>query len=396
MSAPAELPTEIYTDPKQLEIHVTPQVLRAFPDIFQSFEAVDAVFNADPEAYVKRMEKSVFKHPRKSRLSAFGGHAALSLQGAEHASDEILVRYAPFSDDAPGSDAETALALANNPKPSLSEKTEGSPSGWNEITKSATDAELLSVSGRPMPVLTIYSPIPTSLYFRDERRQIRHGDFTPAGELALEAIDAVQELLHGGRSETQISKVHVSGRSLGASNAVGTAHFLSDDRYEVPTLTVQELIVGPKNVLPDLAKKFTIGGMTGEAAERNPRNVIGTIDEPEIRKQLMMKHGTDPIGMVRGMLRGMAKVTYLQGMTHPERSAVPEQVDQLIDRGVSVLSAYATNSAISRDTESYLPYEVNRVEVRPIKGEKTGHLINEHVGLSALVLAMHIRNASRR
>jgi hypothetical protein len=109
-----------------------------------------------------------------------------------------------------------------------------------------------------------------------------------------------------------------------------------------------------------------------------------------------MRHDSDKVGMIGGMVRGMAKLTYLQGLTHPDRSPVPDQINTLIERGVSVLAAFAVNSAISKDTQSYLPDEVHRVQVKPVKGEKTGHLINEHVGLSGLLAAIHIVNASQR
>jgi hypothetical protein len=398
MIAPVEqqFPKEVFTDPKELEIHPTRNLMLAFPRIYRVFDDMDEAFMSDREGYLQTMEDSVFEHPRQSRMGAFGGRVACSLLGAEHAGDEIMVTFAPFSDGAPKSSSKQILELSETEKPGMREQTAASPSSWNQITKSATYAEFLKAGGRPMPVLTIFSPVPTSSYFRDERSMFRQGDFTPAGELVMEALEAAQERLHGSTSETQISKVHVHGLSLGASNAVGTAYHLSAaDRYETPTVTTQELIIGPKNIVPDLAKKFTVGGMTGEAAERSPRVLLPKIEEPKLRAALM-RHDSDKVGMIGGMVRGMAKLTYLQGLTHPDRSPVPDQINTLIERGVSVLAAFAVNSAISKDTQSYLPDEVHRVQVKPVKGEKTGHLINEHVGLSGLLAAIHIVNASQR
>ncbi len=374
---------------------VTSELSRALPKPNVLFREADHNYATDRKGYLQAMEDSVF-----SFRSSTGADIDCSLIPGD--GNEALVVWAPFSDCAPRSSAVDMYhyIAQREESPTLHDKVKAAPNSWNQLTKSAVVSEFLTTTGHDMPVLTIFSPLPSvphNAYSHAENKQIRRGDFTPAGRLTLEALRAAQDRLHGPRSETQLESIHTHGASLGASSAVGSAHALMQaGTYEVGSVTAQELIVAPKRVVGDLALRFTVKGSVGEVSDWNKlRHSHTPLYEPLIRREID-SNGNEP-AMILRMLQGMSKLSRLKGLTRPERNRIPAQIEDLAEAGVSVAIPLAVNSGLTHDTPDWLPGAGERViTVRATNGERIAHLIDEHVGATALLAVMHVANSSRR
>ncbi|HEX4773928.1 MAG TPA: hypothetical protein VH234_00200 [Candidatus Saccharimonadales bacterium] len=386
----AEFPQVIITDTETKAVRLTPAIEATLPDIGQAFAEADKAFLDDPEKYLQDLEASMFKF-----RSSEGSNVVCSLlYGSNSKPDQALVIFAPFADRDPKSSANklSEYIAADTPGGIIS-KERFAPNSWNQTAKSAAIFELLGALGKNVPVLTIYGSVPSHAYSYRERGQLRSGDFSPAGRLAKEALAEAQDRLHGPDSETQIDTVRFSGASLGASNAIGAAaskEVLHD--FDVPTVSAQELILGPKN-LPDLGKRFT--SIVGEPSDETVSQHNPKIEETAMRKAVDA-HGSEIVGMNARMIKGM-KPTYMKGLTKPE--ATVQAVERLLDNNVNFLVALAENSALTYQTASYLPNSGERVvTIRGENGQKIGHLADEHVALSALIIALNLeqRNQAKK
>lgn len=309
---------------------------------------------------------------------------------------QALVIWAPFSDGSPNSSAEDIYRYVSGEEIS---KFNAAPHSWNQLTKSGVTAELLKQVGREMPVLTVFSPMPSlpwnKAYTSAEYKDIRRGDYEAAARIVAEAVGAAQTLLHGDTSETQLDTLHFHGASLGASKVIGAASgimFDPEGKRTVESVTAQELITGSRTVLFDLAARFTIRNTIGEPSSIKPNNGEPVISEPMIRQKI---DGNGAELMMFGrMLQGMSKLSQLKGLTRPDSSAVPEQVERLNNSGVNVLIPLAENSGLTYDTPDYLPGNGERViKIRAVEGQRAAHLIDEHVALTALLAAYNIRRS---
>jgi hypothetical protein len=380
-----EIPQEIVTDTKTRAVLLDPQIEATLPNIDLAFARADEAFVDNPEEYLARLQNSIFEFK-----SGTGAEVACSLiYGPESRQDELLVIFAPFSDSAPKSTAqelsEYITADFKGGIGGMITKEKVGPNSWNQTTKSAVIFELLEALGKGVPVLTIYSPIPTKAYSSSERDSIKQGDFSPSARLAEEAVAEAQVRLHGKTSETQIDKLRLGGASLGASNALGAGSGLLKKDYDVRSVYAQELIMGPESV-PDLARRFTVGQYVGEAAEEKSPSSGKVIEEPALRKAID-RHGSELIGTNVRMVRGM-KPTYMEGLTKPEKTV--RAVENLLNHNVDVLVALAKNSALTHQTRNFLPYSGERVVSIVGNGDRIGHLADEHVALSALVAVLSI------
>jgi hypothetical protein len=379
----SELPSQIITNSETKTVTITPEIEAILPGIDQAFAEADKAFLDDPEKYLLNLESSMFKF----RSSEGSGVTCSLLHGPGSKLDELLVICAAFSDrDMKSNGSEMYEYITADTPGGILSKEKASPNSWSQTTKSAVIFELLGALGKNIPVLTIYSPVPTYAYSFKERARMRKGEFTPAARLAQEAIAEAQSRLHGQNSETQIDTTHLYGASLGASNAIGAGRGLLDKDFRVPNVTAQELILGPKN-LPDLAKRFTVGQYVGESSDENLSQTHSKIEESAIR-QAIDKYGSEPLGMTARMVKGM-KPTYMLGLTKPE--ATTQAIEHLLDNNVDLLVALAENSALTYQTAGHLPHSGERViQIRGENGQKIGHLADDHVALSALVAALNI------
>lgn len=377
-------PREVITDTVSRDVYITPEVTAALPNVPEVFTEVDQRFLRDPEAYLKNLEAALFEFK-----SSEGSRVACSLLcDAASKTDELLVVLAPFSDREPKSSATRIYEyITSDSAAGIISKEAAAPNSWNQTTKSAVIFDLLSALGRNIPVLTIYSPVPSHAYSHKERKQFRNGDFSPAGRLVKEAVAVAQDRLNGRSGETQIGSLNINGASLGASNAVGAA--ASKDlagNFNLPTVTAQELIMGPAN-LADLAKRFTITQYVGESSTVTGVEKYPRIGEAAIRKAID-KNGSELLGTNARMLKGM-KPTYMLGLTSPE--ATVWAVERLLDNNVSLLVALAENSALTHETQAYLPGGGERVTtIKAENGQKVGHLADEHVALTGLIAALNL------
>lgn len=382
------LPDEIIVDSNKetKSVVVSPELQETMPHLLEAFDKVDKPFLDNPEAYLRRLEDSVF-----SFKSSTGAEVACSLLYDDNSrKDELLIIFAPFSDSDPRSSAEQLYRYISKPLPGgpkgLAAKEKAAPNSWNQTTKSSIVFELLGAIGSGMPVLTIYSPVPTSAYTRQERQAFKHGDFTPASRIALEAINEAQQRLHGAHSETRIDQINLHGASLGASNVIGAAKRLLGEDITVPSVTAQELIMGPTS-FADVAKRFTVAGRVDEPSDIEIDSSQPRIYEPQIRQKI------DGTGNELAMFLRMAqavKPTYLKGLAHPEQTV--QNIEHLLDNNVSLLIALAENSGLTHQTKNYLPNDKEKViTVKGEKGQYADHLIDEHAALTALIAALGAR-----
>lgn len=378
----ANFPGEIIVNPADKQLFVTPEVDAAFPGAVEAFSQVDHAFASDREAFLKDLEQSQF-----SFQSSTGAQIDCSLIPGK--GEEVLIIWAPFSDSKPTSDAEAIYRYIDNEEVS---KSEGAPNSWSQTTKSGVTAELLKAVDREMTVLTIFSPLPGNAYTSEENKKLKLGNFTPAERITSEALKHAQDRIHGPVSETQFDKYHLSGGSLGASSAIGSAvGLMLNGRGLVLSTTAQELIVARRN-LASLASRFTVRGSEGEPSKIQTDDFWPVIEEPLVRKQIDSRG--NELQMVKRMLQGMTKFSRLKGLTHPDRNQTPRQIETLTMAGVSVVVPLAENSGLTYDTELYLPGTGEHViKVRATKGERTTHLIDEHVGLTALAATMNVLNS---
>jgi hypothetical protein len=376
----SNLPGEVIVNPKEKLLYVTPELEASFPDVADAFWDVNETYRKNPGAVLKNLSDS--QYTLNSSTGAQIDYSIIPGRGSE-----LLVMWAPFSDRSPKSDSETLLQYMYLDDADIS-RNEAAPNTWNQMTKSGVISELLKAAGCEMPVLTIFSPLPSvpkNAYTHQENKKIRNGDFGPAARITEEAIRAAQERLHSLGGETQLELTHLQGASLGASSALGAAN------ESVHTVTAQELIIAPRNLL-DLGARFTIKDPVGEKSQLVPEKSWSVISEPLLRKKIESK-GNEPM-MIGRMLQGMSKFTRLMGLTHPESSEMPHIIERLAAAGVSVMIPLAETSGLTHDTPKYLPDNGEHVvKVRATEGERTAHLIDEHVALTALMTVLNIRNS---
>jgi len=200
------------------------------------------------------------------------------------------------------------------------------------------------------------------------------------------AIEQTQLLVHGMDSPQQFYRLHLSGASLGASNAIGAAAKLMARDFDIKSVTAQELVMSPKNLL-DLAKRFTVGGIVGEASTATFPADAKIIGESALRQAIDYK-GSEIIGMNLRMLQGASKLAYMKGLTKPQPTI--DAIETLLDHNVSMLVATADNSALSDRTRTLLPGETPQLHISAQEGAQIGHIVDEHVALSALVIALNV------
>ena len=150
-------------------------------------------------------------------------------------------------------------------------------------------------------------------------------------------------------------------------------------------MAVKFILLGPKN-LRNLGKRFTTHGIVGAASEENYSRDYPIIQEPAIRRTIDKK-GSELFGTYSRVVKAM-KPVYMKGLTKPE--AIVRSVEYLLDNNVNLLAAIAENDAMSYQTRDYLPEGVDVVNLRGEKGQKLGHIVDEHVALSALVVALNV------
>lgn len=375
----------IDTDKATRSVFYTGAITEA-PQFAAAYSAANQAYLLAPQETLVHIEDSILNF-----TSATGETVPCSLlYDGRSKADEMLVIFAPFADGPPKSSSKEIYNYTRLEAPGFGDKQIAKPNSWNQATKSKTVFEVLAAMEEGMPVLTIFSPLPPKAYQPVERKAFGKGNYAPAGVMTLRAVRRAQEILHGHSSPTQIDKLHLHGASLGASNAIGAAAAISrlSDERQVLTVTAQELILGPKK-LTDLAARFTIKSVVGEASNYDPAMRFLRLEEPALRK-VIDAHGNE-LAMFLRTARAMTKVAYLAGLTRPER--IVNNVEDLLAQGTKISVPLAANSALTHETASYLPKgedNLQVINVKAIKDQKATHLIDEHVGLVAATTVLGI------
>lgn len=383
MNSYEKLPRELYTNPSTRDVYAPPNINETLPGAVNYFE--DQTTNTENLlSQLHKLESSIF------HLKSGGEYVSCSLIHGSQVSKEALIIFAPFSDSEPKSLPEYVYENSKLEKSGLLQRRKADSNSWNQITKSAVVHQLLAATGNEMPVLTVFSPLSPRVFNKKERSEIKKGRFNAAGRLAIEALSLGQSHLHGAQSSTRIDTIHLAGASLGAHNALGAASFMIERGAGwVGSLTAQELIIGPTSVA-ELAQKY-FNPISGPESQTNPPENWIKISEPAIRS--IDKNGYSPATFAR-MLRGMASLTFHKGMTHTEEADLA--MGKLYKNNVPLLVAVGENSSLTPLTAVHMPYNFqDMITVKGTKGEMAGHIINEHVALSALVIAMGIMKAKR-
>lgn len=374
----------ITTNTETKEVLLTPELEAAVPGVEAALAQVDDKFNTDRRAYLERLDESQFMVKTKE-----GPEIACSLlMNDGEQTNELMILFAPFADRDPKTSADTMYRYIGSDR--RVSRTQAKPNSWNQITKSAVTTDLLEALGYGMPVLTIFAPVPLGAYSAQERSLFKNGDFTPSGRLAMEAVqgavEQAQVRVHGLNSPEQFTKLHLSGASLGASNAIGAAVKFMERDFDVKSVTAQELIMSPHNLL-DLGKRFTVGGIVGEVSTRQFPSAARKLGEAALRQAIDWR-GSEPIGMNLRMLQGASKLPYMRGLTHSGPTI--EALNRLQANGVNVLVATADNSGLTDKTRESLSSNTPQVHLHAQEGGRIGHIVDEHVTASAAVTAVNV------
>jgi hypothetical protein len=95
------------------------------------------------------------------------------------------------------------------------------------------------------------------------------------------------------------------------------------------------------------------------------------------------------------MLRAMGRLSLLSGLTNPQKTLA--DIEHLLTYGTPITVGLAENSNLTHETSSLLPEScptLFTVKLRGIKGQKLGHLANEHAALSATLLALGVSKSA--
>lgn len=375
---------EVVINPEEKLVYATAELESVLPDVAREFDLSQELFTPQD---LSTLEKSL-----QSFISEDGTQIDYSLIPGD--GNEMLVMWAPFADTAPTSDAYTLQNFMSHHDQVSKEQAD--TNSWNQLTKSAITAGFLSRMGLSMPVLTIFSPMPSNAYNKEELSDIRNGDFSPSGRIIKDVVADAQDKLHGPLSETQLDTLHMQGASLGASHITGAASQLSyEGKKQIKSLTAQELIIGPSS-LGDLLLRFSIRRTVDEPSSTPTPPANTAIREPLLRREV------DQDGDIKAILarqvKGAKMVSQLRGLTRSgdkgTKPIITHQIESLKQLGTQILIPLAENSNITRDTASYLNYNDSIVAVKAIEGQQATHDINEQAALSAILTVANIRKAN--
>lgn len=366
------------------------------PTLPESFKSIDEQYQSDKLPTFKQL----VEHRFAIELIENGALAEASIicDSETSKATQAVIIFAPFSDIAPKSDPVTITNFANNSDHGFLDIQSAKPHSWSQTTKSADIHGLLKAEGHGMPVITIFSPLPTGMWTSEEISKFKQGDFSAAGRIADLAFTHTQSVLHGQSSETQIDTRHYNGLSLGASMAIGSAAAaLTNVKVNVASVTAQELILGPHNI-PNLAKRFTVKARIGEAG--NIKVTDDTVILPEAAMRAELDRDGAELAMYPQMLAGAIKLPYMKGLTQPRCTI--DDLGYLDWAGVHTTVALAKNSGLTSQTEEALLHlgdsehkRAHVVRVEAVEGEYIDHLLNEHVRATSTIALLGIGKSLR-
>jgi hypothetical protein len=363
----------------------TPELAEALPNLPEAFEQVNQAQNTDREAYLNEIIGSVFSfRHRLGRVTC----AALW----NHAGDnptEALVTLPPFTDCAPRSSGKRLADYSTKEEAGLLDIIKAAPNSARQIIKLATSNELEHTLGAGKVAVAFFSDTPMRAYSLRQRAEILGGGFGSMTEIVEHGLAEVQDRLHGPKSETQISDIHLAGASQGASQAVAVGSHLTNEgsEYRVKTVTTQELIMGPKNYRQLLKG---LGGHIGEVS------TIDVAEQEHIPETTLLhnidRHGNEPAMFGRMLKASVLKPFNMAGLTKPMQTYL--HIDNLDARNVPVTILLAAQSGLTQETATYLQNcsnNVGLVTVRAVAGQFADHLADENVDVVATGIALGSR-----
>ncbi len=382
-------------------IAITPDLEESVPNLKSAFKVVDSQYRMGKviteeclkgrNGYLTWMSESLFAFETPN-----GEEMACSLlyDWQTLNKSEIMVVEGGFSDIGPRSSSRDLSKFTKDPSPNYLETRKAAPHSWNQITKSALIHDMLAATGQGMPVLTIFRQVPKAAYTGDERSDIRHnGNWAAEGRLIHQALlESQARIREVSGNEVDLSDVHFFGLSKGANQVIGAARTRyfhpGHDQFSARSVTAQEPVVGPKRYIPNLAFDFLFRSTAGEESDLVvPR--MHWAREPLVRKEI------DGHGNELRMLLEMGQacmVGMLSGLTHPTETR--GDIYTLASDGIPVTIVRGANSGLnSADDLDFNGDAARTITVEAIKGQRAGHLINEHAGLVAVSAALGARRS---
>jgi hypothetical protein len=328
---------DLFVNPDDRGVFVAGDILEISEDLMETRRKVDSEFTDDPISYLATIADSVrtlgTANPKqKINYSIYYG------QGSDR-SNQVAVMLSPLNDCAPQSEPQELMKYIDDRSQSKRDRERAQPNGWRQGFKSADVYHTFRHEGLGMPVVTIYSPVPSAAFSSNERQAIGAGITSPYAAIVKRVISAAQTEIHGTHSETQLSDVHLFAPGLG-HNAVGAAlHLQKNADYHISGLTLPNLIAGVPNKAALLARY----SVRQHYREPGIVNLEGTLPESTLSTQ------ADANGSERAMrkrqLRAMLNFEQMTAMMKSEW--IGKALNQLLSEYVAVTLPTAYNARIT-------------------------------------------------
>jgi hypothetical protein len=388
--------------PEKEGMYVDQQLAGMAPGLPPSFRSIDEAYRADPRQFLEEAIGRV----EQIKVHDTGQEATCSFIYDEKTAEasEALVVFAPSPDVAPkGSIGKLLRLLRTSPgEISMEDLMRVHPRTYRQALRSKTTHDLLKMQFHGMPVITIFDPINPGVYNRNERAQFRSGDFSPAERLVTAAVSEFQDHLLGPGG-SRISRVHLNGSGLGASNARGAAAgMLYSSGLQLGSYTGQEMMIGPDKFLATTRlrgrlalKRQSEASDTVEASSERPK-----VRESQLGRELQERG--DELQALGQFASDMFSQTYIKGLTR-SHAAINDLIN-LDKAGIPVTLACATDSGVTKETKDTLCIEgfrppfahQQRILVRAVEGERIGHELNDLVVPSATIALAGVLHAASR
>lgn len=397
------VPTEILVDPSNRDLIISTDLELGLPNIESNFKTVDAIteqpthLDLPSHKYLKRLESSVFEIPAQEHVgSSEKIQFSVLFDERVDASDEALVVFSPLNDCEPKSSAahmSKYIYKVQRGSANTEDREEAQPNSWRRIQKSGEAYEYLIADQIGMPVITIFSPAPSSAFDKLDRSRLSKGDASAYGKLAERVVAQAQDMIHGSKSDTQLQRLHVHGAGLGHAAVGAASHFLWHDKYRLSSLTTPNLIAGVRSRATLLAQ-YTLHQHSGQAP-----NIVAPdsrrVCEPELLQQ------SDTLGSERAMRSRQLKAILETRQTKPmiRSNWLRTVLDKIAEQDVPITVSAAENARICQNTARYLPLgrpSLAQISIAAFPNEKAAKadlMTNEYQRLNTALTAIGVGRA---
>lgn len=390
-----EFPTDILVDATKSHeaVFVHPdQGIYADERVATVFKQIDERYKADKGARIRFMGKSV-QHFKVS--GTFGYPAGINIayeSGPSDAeSDEVLIVTSPLNDGRPKSSPDAMVDYVNTPDPSFAQIARVKPNSWSPITKLDIGFQVAELSGRPMPVLQLFSRVPPRAFHAAERLRLLQGDYSGYGRIALAGVNYINAVRQA-EGKTPVTKAHFFGAGI-AQRALGAARWSAEnqDIFEVVSAHAMNLALHRGlGVAVDHLQQRKINEPSGIEMPQGHKR----IDEPLMRKDIDQR-GSDTLqmyGRQAWAIKDLA-ATILPLMFAYKPTV--NDVESLMGGGVPVRVTNGLNVGMAINTLRLLPIGDPMMRYSTIvglEGQKVGMMANEHAGVVGIAMNLGIRD----